>query len=116
MLSNKWKGKLFCVLIGNRPTSSGWGSLLASTAAAGDDENSFWSTEKLEHTNFDEWMKSTEAQDISFEINKVLRECRAVSPDNLRKRRPPEHSHDHHILLVPGKRPAKSAIYRMAPD
>ncbi|CDJ64945.1 hypothetical protein ENH_00085700 [Eimeria necatrix] len=71
---------------------------------------------KLEHTLFDEWITSPEAQDTSCEVAHVLHEYRAVFPDTLPKGLPPKRAHDHHILLVPGKLPAKSAVYRMTPD
>ncbi|CDJ62243.1 hypothetical protein ENH_00009170 [Eimeria necatrix] len=105
-------------LQGSKPTSSGCRSLLASTAsvAAESDEESPWPTAKLEHTLFDEWINLTEAQDIPCEVAQVLHEYRAVFPDTLPKDLPPKRPHDHHILLVPGKLPARSAIYRMTPD
>ncbi|CDJ43023.1 Reverse transcriptase, related [Eimeria tenella] len=85
--SDEWQGALCCALIGNQPTSSGWGSPLPSTAspAAESDEESPWPMAKLEHTLFDEWINSTEAQHIPCEIAQVLHEYRAVFPDNLPK-------------------------------
>ncbi|CDJ62503.1 OSJNBa0042D13.18 protein, related [Eimeria necatrix] len=117
-LSDEWQGALCCALIGNQPTSSGWRSPLASTAsvAAESDEESPWPMAKLEHTLFDEWITSPVAQDIPCEIAQVLHEYRAVFPDALPKGLPPKRPHDHHILLVPGKLPAKSATYRMTLD
>ncbi|CDJ67620.1 hypothetical protein ENH_00038840 [Eimeria necatrix] len=100
------------------PTSSGGRSPLASTASvtAESDEESPWPMAKLEHTLFDEWIHSTEAQDIPSEAAQVLHEYRAVFPDTLPKGLPPKRPHDHHILPAPGKLPARSAIYRMTPD
>ncbi|CDJ62484.1 OSJNBa0079C19.6 protein, related [Eimeria necatrix] len=117
-LSDEWQGALCCALIGNQPTSSGYRSPLASTAsvAAESDEESPWPMAKLEHTLFDEWITSPEAKDIPCEVAQVLHEYRAVFPDTLPKGLPPKRPHDHHILLVPGKLPARSAIYRMTPD
>ncbi|CDJ70440.1 hypothetical protein ENH_00083560 [Eimeria necatrix] len=116
-LSDEWQDALCCALIGNQPTSSGWRSPSASTAsvAAESDEESPWPMAKLEHTLFDEWITSPEAQDIPCEVAQVLYEYRAVFPDTLPKGLPPKLPHDRHILLVPGKLPAKSAIYRMTP-
>ncbi|CDJ65775.1 hypothetical protein ENH_00013030 [Eimeria necatrix] len=116
--SDEWQGAFCCVLIGNQPTSSGWGSPFASTAltAAEGEEGSPWPMAKLEHTLFDEWINSTEAQDVPCEIIQVLQEYRASFPDYLPKGLPPKRRHDRHILLVPGKLPAESAIYRMTPD
>ncbi|CDJ62829.1 hypothetical protein ENH_00027370 [Eimeria necatrix] len=113
--TDKWQGALCCVLIGNRPKASCCSHPLASTAlkTAEDEGESPWPTAKLDYTLFDEWINSTEAQAIPFEITKVLKEYRAVFPDNLPEGLPPKRPHGHHILLVPGKLPAKSAIYRM---
>ena len=117
-LSDEWQGVLCCALIGSQPTSSGCRSPLASTASvtAESDEESPWPMAKLEHILFDEWINSTEAQDIPSEVAQVLHEYRAVFPDTLPKGVPPKRPHDHHILLAPGKLPARSAIYRMTPD
>ncbi|CDJ69949.1 LOW QUALITY PROTEIN: OSJNBa0079C19.6 protein, related [Eimeria necatrix] len=117
-LSDEWQGALCCALIGSKPTSSGCRSLLASTTsvAAESDEESPWPTAKLEHTLFDERINSTEAQDIPCKVAQVLHEYRAVFPDTLSKGLPPKRPHNHHILLMPGKLPARSAIYRMTPD
>ncbi|CDJ64476.1 OSJNBa0079C19.6 protein, related [Eimeria necatrix] len=117
-LSDEWQGALCCALIGNQPTSSGWGSPLASTAsvAAESDEGSPWPMAKLEHTLFDEWITSPEAEDIPCEVAQVLQEYRAVFPNTLPKGLPPKCLHDHHILLVPGKLPARSAIYHVTPN
>ncbi|CDJ67397.1 OSJNBa0032F06.19 protein, related, partial [Eimeria necatrix] len=117
-LSDESQGALYCALIGSQPTSSGCESALASTASvtAGSDEESPWPMAKLEHTLFDEWINSTEAQDIPCEVAQVLHEYRAVFPDTLPKGLPSKRPHDHHILLAPGKLPARSAIYRMTPD
>ena len=71
---------------------------------------------KLEHTLFDEWITSPEAQDIPCEVAQVLHEYRAVFPDTLPKGLPPKRPHDHHTPLAPGKLPARYAIYRMTPD
>ncbi|CDJ66714.1 hypothetical protein ENH_00024200 [Eimeria necatrix] len=117
-LSDEWQGALCCALIGNQPTSSGWRSPFASTSsvAAESDEESPWPMAKLEHTLFDKWIISPEAQDIPCEVAQVLHEYRAVFPDTLPKGLTPKRPHDHHILFVPGNLPAKSAIYRMTPD
>ncbi|CDJ69225.1 OSJNBa0042F21.10 protein, related [Eimeria necatrix] len=116
--SDEWQGARCCALIGNQPTSSGWGSPFASTAltAAEGEEESPWPMAKLEHTLFEEWINSTEAQAIPCEIIQVLQEYQAVFPDNLPEGLPPKRPHNHHILLAPGKLPAKSAIYRMTPN
>ncbi|CDJ65856.1 hypothetical protein ENH_00011300, partial [Eimeria necatrix] len=90
-------------------------SLRAPLRAEGEEESP-WPVAKLEHTPFDEWINSTEAQAIPCEIIEVLQEYRAVFSDTLPKGLPPKRPHDHHILLVPGKLPSKSAIYRMTPD
>ncbi|CDJ67799.1 hypothetical protein ENH_00041700, partial [Eimeria necatrix] len=113
-----WPHALCCALIGTHPASSSWHSPSAITVsgATESDEESPWPQAQLEHTLFDAWIHSTEAQDIPREIAQVLHEYRAVFPDNLPKGLPPKRPHDHHILLVPGKLPAKSAIYRMTPD
>ncbi|CDJ41578.1 hypothetical protein ETH_00022640 [Eimeria tenella] len=71
---------------------------------------------KPKHTLFGEWINSTEALDISCEIAQLLHDYRAVFPDNLPKGLPPKRPHDDHILLVPGKLSAKSAIYHMTPE
>ena len=117
-LADEWQGALCCALIGTQPAPSSWNSPPAITAAGAteSDEESPWPQAQLEHTLFDAWIHSTEAQDIPQEIAQVLHEYRAVFPDNLPKGLPPKRPHDHHILLVPGKLPAKSAIYRMTPD
>ncbi|CDJ41680.1 hypothetical protein ETH_00010515 [Eimeria tenella] len=131
-LSDEWQGALCCALIGSQPTSSGCRNPLASTAsvAAESDEESPWPMAKLEHTLFDEWINSTEAQhtlfdewinsteaqDIPCEVAQVLHEYRAVFPDTLPKGLPPKRPHDHHIILAPGKLPERSAIYRITPD
>ncbi|CDJ65143.1 hypothetical protein ENH_00000980 [Eimeria necatrix] len=117
-LSDEWQGALCCALIGSQPMSSGCRSPLASTASvtAESDEESPWPIAKLEHTLFDEWINSTEAQDIPCGVAQMLHEYRAVFPDTLPKGLPPKCPHDHHILLSPGKLLARSAIYRMTPD
>ncbi|CDJ38287.1 hypothetical protein ETH_00025035 [Eimeria tenella] len=116
--TEKWQGAFCCTLIRNRHRAFGCSCPLASTAltTAEDEEESPWPTAKLEHTLFDEWILSTEAQAIPFEITKVLKEYRTVFPDNLPKGLPSTRAHDHHILLVPGKLPAKYTIHRMTPD
>ncbi|CDJ67824.1 hypothetical protein ENH_00042220 [Eimeria necatrix] len=116
--TDECQGALCWALIGNRPKASGSSLPLASSAltAAEDEEESPRPTAKLEHTLFDEWIHSTEAQAIPFEITKVLKENQAVIPDNVPKGLPPKRPHCHHILLVPGKLPARSVIYRMTPD
>ncbi|CDJ64775.1 LOW QUALITY PROTEIN: hypothetical protein ENH_00080530 [Eimeria necatrix] len=90
------------------------GSASTASVAAESDEESPWPMAKLEHTLFDE-ITSPEAQDIPCEVAQVLHEYRAVFPDTLPKGLPPKRLHDHHIILVPGKLPARSAIYRMTP-
>ncbi|CDJ63256.1 OSJNBa0080E14.14 protein, related [Eimeria necatrix] len=117
-LADEWQGALCCAVIGTQPASSSWHSPSAITAAGAteSDEESPWPQAQLEHTLFDAWIHSTEAQDIPQEIAQVLHEYRAVFPDNLPKGLPPKRPHDHHILLAPGKLPAKSTIYRMTPD
>ncbi|CDJ48360.1 OSJNBa0079C19.6 protein, related [Eimeria brunetti] len=81
-----------------------------------DEEISPWSTAKLEYSQFDTWLTSPEAQATPRAILDVLCAHRAVFPDKLLTGLPPKRPHDHRILLVPGKLPTKSAIYRMTPE
>ncbi|CDJ67532.1 hypothetical protein ENH_00037600, partial [Eimeria necatrix] len=90
--------------------------ILAKQVAAESDEESPWPMAKLEQILFDEWITSPEAQDVPCEVAQVLHAYRAAFPDTLSKGLPPKRPHDHHILVVPGKLPAESAIYRMTPD
>ncbi|CDJ62559.1 hypothetical protein ENH_00020650 [Eimeria necatrix] len=80
--TDEWQGALCSALIRNRTKASGSSRPLASTAltTAEDEEESPWPTAKLEHTLFDEWINSTEAQAIPFEIIKALNAL-TVAPD-----------------------------------
>ena len=46
----------------------------------------------------------------------VLQDHRLLFPDALPPCLPPKRPCAHHILLVPGKLPAKAALYKMPPD
>ena len=46
----------------------------------------------------------------------VVKDHRLPSPDALPPGLPPKRPYAHHILLVPGKLPAKAALYKMPPD
>ena len=112
------QGALCCAMIDTHPTASGLACLAApdATALADDEEEPPWSTAVLECTQFDEWMTSEEAQATPRETLDVLRALRAFLPDKLPTGLPPKRPYDHRILLVRGKLPTKSAIYRMTPD
>ncbi|CAK51362.1 reverse transcriptase [Eimeria tenella] len=71
---------------------------------------------KLEHTLFDEWINSTEAQDISCEIAQVLHEYQAVFPANIPQGLLPKRPDADRTLPVARKLPAKSAMYRVTAD
>ncbi|CDJ63802.1 OSJNBa0079C19.6 protein, related [Eimeria necatrix] len=75
-LADEWQGALCCALIGTQPASSSWHSPSAITVAGTteSDEESPWPQAQLEHTLFDAWIHSTEAQDIPQEIPQVLHE------------------------------------------
>ncbi|CDJ67635.1 hypothetical protein ENH_00039120, partial [Eimeria necatrix] len=69
-LSDEWQGALCCALIGTHPASSSWHTPSAITVSGEteSDEESPWPQAQLEHTLFDAWIHSTEAQDIPREI------------------------------------------------
>ncbi|CDI87194.1 hypothetical protein, conserved [Eimeria praecox] len=112
------QGALCCAIISHANTQAK--EALPTPAVdiphATDDEDSPWPTAKLEFTLFDEWMQSSESQDLPQEIREMLQTHRHVFPDSLPPGLPPKRPHDHRILLGPGKLPTKSALYRMTPD
>ncbi|CDJ62674.1 OSJNBa0079C19.6 protein, related, partial [Eimeria necatrix] len=112
------QGALCCALVETSLSNSRRQCLQALPVSAytDDEETSPWPTAKLEYSNFDTWLNSEEAQDTPRVVLEVLCANRAVFPDKLPTGLPPKRPHDHRILLVPGKLPAKSAIYRMTPE
>ncbi|CDJ62968.1 hypothetical protein ENH_00030490, partial [Eimeria necatrix] len=112
------QGALCCALVETSLSNPRRQCLKALPASAytDDEETSPWPTAKLEYSNFDTWLNSEEAQETPRVILEVLCANRAVFPDKLPTGLPPKRPHDHRILLVPGKLPAKSAIYRMTPE
>ncbi|CDJ53050.1 OSJNBa0042F21.10 protein, related [Eimeria brunetti] len=116
-LPEEQQGALCCAI--SRHDNSQADEVLPTPSAdithARDGEESPWHTAKLEFTLFDEWMQSPESQDLPQEIREALQKRRHVFPDSPPRGLPPKRPHNHHILLAPGKLPAKSAIY-LAPD
>ncbi|CDJ66936.1 OSJNBa0079C19.6 protein, related, partial [Eimeria necatrix] len=112
------QGALCCALVDCSPSNPHRQCLKALPASAypDDEETSPWPTAKLEYSKFDTWLTSEEAQETPRVILEVLCANRAVFPDKLPTGLPPKRPHDHRILLVPGKLPTKSAIYRMTPE
>ncbi|CDJ67238.1 Reverse transcriptase, related, partial [Eimeria necatrix] len=112
------QGALCCALVETSPSNPHRQCLkvLPASAYPDDEETSPWPTAKLEYSKFDTWLTSEEAQETPRVILEVLCAHRAVFPDKLPIRLPPKRPHDHRILLVPGKLPTKSAIYRMTPE
>ncbi|CDJ47364.1 OSJNBa0079C19.6 protein, related, partial [Eimeria brunetti] len=112
------QGALCCVLVETSHSNPQQRCITAAPASAlsDEEETSPWSTSKLEYSQFDAWLTSVEAQATPRVILDVLCANRAVFPDKLPIGLPPKRLHDHRILLVPGKLPTKSAIYRMAPE
>ncbi|CDJ65372.1 OSJNBa0042D13.18 protein, related, partial [Eimeria necatrix] len=117
-LMEEWQGALCCVLVEASPSNPHRQCLKALPVSAfpDDEETSPWPTAKLEYSKFDTWLTSEEAQETPRVILDVLCTHRAVFPDKLPTGLPPKRPHDHRILLVPGKLPTKSAIYRMTPE
>lgn len=112
------QGALCRALIGHnhgRPSSD---SLHAPCVRlnAEDEQEPPWSTANLESTQSDAWVESAEWQDTPLDVLELLRAHREVFAETLPTGLPPKRPHDHHILLVSGRLPAKSAIYRMTPD
>ncbi|CDJ67874.1 Reverse transcriptase, related, partial [Eimeria necatrix] len=117
-LAEEWQGALCCALVEASPSNPHQQCLKAMPVSAfpDDEETSPWPTAKLEYSKFDTWLTSEEAQETPRVILDVLCAHRAVFPDKLPTGLPPKRPHDHRILLVPGKLPTKSAIYRMTPE
>ena len=111
------QGVLCCAIISldNSQTAEVLPTPSADITHTSDDEDSPWHTAKLDFTLFDTWMQSPESQDLPREKRGELQTHRGVFPDNLPPGLPPKLPHDHHIILAPGKLPAKSVIYRMTP-
>lgn len=116
--TDEHQGAFCCALVGNYPTHAGEVSheAPAATTSAEDEANSRWSTATLEYPRVDEWTGSEESEDSQLEILESLRAHREVFTDTLLAGLPLKRPHDHHILLVPGKLPAESAIYRVTSD
>ncbi|CDJ47720.1 hypothetical protein EBH_0039570 [Eimeria brunetti] len=117
-LSKIHQGALCCAIFSpdNPRAEEAHPSLSVDTTPGSDDEVSSWHTTKLDFTLFDTWMQSPVSQDLPQEIREMLQTHGQVFPDNLPPGLPPKRPHDHHILLAPGRLPAKSAIYRMTPE
>ena len=80
------------------------------------DEESTWQSAPLQYTHFDRWLQSDSAQSLPSDVFELLKSHRLLFPDTLPPGLPPKRPYDHHILLVPGKLPAKGAVYKMPPD
>ncbi|CDJ62567.1 Reverse transcriptase, related [Eimeria necatrix] len=117
-LVEEWQGALCCALVETSPSNPHRQCLKALPASAfpDEEETSPWPTAKLEYSQFHTWLTSVEAQATPRVILDVLCAHRAVFPDKLPSGLPPKRPHDHRILLVPGKLPTKSSIYRMTPE
>ncbi|CDJ50411.1 hypothetical protein EBH_0033500 [Eimeria brunetti] len=117
-LAEERQGALCCVLVETSHSNPQQQRITAPPASAlpDEEETSPWSTSKLEYSQFDAWLPSVEAQATPRAILDVLCAHRAVFPDKLPTGLPPKRPHDHRILLVPGKLPTKSAIYRTTPE
>ncbi|CDJ31595.1 LOW QUALITY PROTEIN: uncharacterized protein EMH_0009550 [Eimeria mitis] len=77
------QGSWFCALLGNPKAPDkpgGTGELRDEEQQEEKNDESPWPT-ALEHTRFDEWTKSTAAEGTPHAILEVLREYRAVFPD-----------------------------------
>ncbi|CDJ48236.1 Reverse transcriptase, related [Eimeria brunetti] len=117
-LLEEWQGALCCVMVETSPPNLRQKCFKAPPAPElpDDEETSPWSTAKLEYSQFDTWLTSAEAQATPRAILDVLCAHRAVFPDKFPTGLPPKRPHDHRILLIPGKLPTKSAIYRITPE
>ncbi|CDJ35189.1 OSJNBa0042F21.10 protein, related [Eimeria mitis] len=117
-LVEEWQGALCCALAETAPPNIQKQCLKAppATELPDDEETSSWATAKLEYSQLDTWLKSEEAKATPRAILDVLCAHRAVFPDKLRTGLPAKRPHDHRILLLPGKLPTNSAIYRMTPE
>ncbi|CDJ46911.1 hypothetical protein EBH_0069500 [Eimeria brunetti] len=117
-LMEEWQGALRCVTVETSPPNLQQQFFKAprSPALPDDEETSPWSTAKLEYSHFDTWLTSAEEQATLRAILDVLCAHRAVIPDKLPTGLTPKRPHDHRILLVPGKLPTKSAVYRMTAE
>ncbi|CDJ51691.1 OSJNBa0079C19.6 protein, related [Eimeria brunetti] len=91
-------------------------SAAVAEPAADDTGDSPWPTAKLTYTEFDNWSWGHEALRLPPQILTVLQQHRLLFPDSLPDGLPPKRPYDHRILLLPGKLPTKSPIYKMPPD
>lgn len=81
-----------------------------------DEEESPWPTAALQHSKFDAFIASEEAQRIPAPVLDVLKKYRHAFPDELPDGLPPRRPYDHRILLVPGQLPPKAPLYNMSAE
>ena len=83
---------------------------------AEENEVSPWPSATLQCTQVDDWIQSDAALRLPPDVVAAIKDQRLLFPDLLPPGLPPKRPYAHHILLVPGKLPAKAALYKMPPD